>query len=865
MDPVVPYHDVTAGVHQDWVDELSPKGWRPIALNVSGDPADPRYAAVWVQRQGPGWRAIHDVAEQDYQARLADIVAQGFEPAIVSATGPAGRAVFAAVFVAGEPALARHGLRWGKDTDPDTVNQVMKQAFDSRLIPRSIAVYGTVGDPRVAGVWAAAGGRLWSWYWSDDAGHQRIFTAERLGGQHPGQVAVGYGQLLSVYNDDRIGLWSARHGMTAGDYQVAIDQARAAGQQPIAVQAGDLGPPIRYAATFAADDLQRSRHWQVKGPLVPGQGDLDTIFSRAMKRYGIRAATVAVARAGTAYLTRAYTWAEDEWPATTPSTTFRAASVSKAFTCAAIQLLSDTGVINLDASVFSYLGLASNQVPPDPHDAITIRQCATGLSGLPRDFQGSGLPPDPDGNITFREVGISVGHMASVRELAALAYRIPLAYPPGMPPPGLDTYSNLAFHVLGAVVEQASGQGLVDFVNQRLAAPMGITDIRAGATGLGLRHPGEIGAYDSAGVGLSKLDLRPDVLAPAAYGGSLLLDSAPGSGGLVTSAETIARFIGTHAAWDLGGRVTATRYGDFAGTAAAAVSNGVWDVSFLVNRALDKTPADAMDPKDALRDEIVAWLATHGSKLSPFHTGPRFPIRGVLLAGKFRTQAELNVMSKDDMRNTLIVELTNRSNQTNYQAYDNDTLAGMGAVLVFLRQAGIRDDATLRTLSADDQRNIAIVEIDAQTGVGQALQGLTDLELAQVVLGSDRARRGQVPGLVSSWVRGVLLLGGFRTQHELNAMSREDMRNTLIVELTNRTNQTNYQAYNEAELEGLGAVLVLVRALGLRSDAALETMSADEVRNTLIVALDAQTKLGRDLQGLTNLELVLVALTGTTT
>ena len=42
-------------------------------------------------------------------------------------------------------------------------------------------------------------------------------------------------------------------------------------------------------------------------------------------------------------------------------------------------------------------------------------------------------------------------------------------------------------------------------------------------------------------------------------------------------------------------------------------------------------------------------------------------IRGVLLAGKFRTQHELNNMSHDDQRNTLIVELTAHSNQSNYQ------------------------------------------------------------------------------------------------------------------------------------------------------------------------------------------------------
>lgn len=237
-----------------------------------------------------------------------------------------------------------------------------------------------------------------------------------------------------------------------------------------------------------------------------------------------------------------------------------------------------------------------------------------------------------------------------------------------------------------------------------------------------------------------------------------------------------------------------------------------------------------------------------------------FPIRGVLLTGGFRSQAELDSMTHDEMRNTLIVEMTNHSNQADYQGYSNDDLAGAGAVMVFLRNFGIRDDAALRTLSADDQRNIAIVELDAQTGVGPRLQAYSNLELALIALGSDLPWRGQTPGGVSVWIRGVLLLGGFRTQHELNAMSHEDMRNTLIVELTNRTKEADYQAYDDARLEGAGAVLVLLRHMGARTDDELQAMSADDMRNTLIVELNSQTGLGQHLQAMSDLELVLTAL-----
>ncbi len=235
-------------------------------------------------------------------------------------------------------------------------------------------------------------------------------------------------------------------------------------------------------------------------------------------------------------------------------------------------------------------------------------------------------------------------------------------------------------------------------------------------------------------------------------------------------------------------------------------------------------------------------------------------IRGVLLAGHFRKFDELRGMSRDDCRNTLIVVMTDLSNQSNYQAFDDDTLAGMGAVMAFLRESRIRDEAGLRTMSADDQRNTLIVELAAQTGAGvPTLQGLGNLDLVLVGLGSARVT-GSNPGVVSSFIRGVLIAGRFRTQRELNQMSLDDQRNTLIVELTAHSNQSNYQAFNNAELEGMGAVMVYLRGAGIRSDADLRRMSADDQRNTLISALGVQTHLGGELQRLPNLDLVVLGL-----
>jgi len=235
-------------------------------------------------------------------------------------------------------------------------------------------------------------------------------------------------------------------------------------------------------------------------------------------------------------------------------------------------------------------------------------------------------------------------------------------------------------------------------------------------------------------------------------------------------------------------------------------------------------------------------------------------IRGVLLAGQFRSQHDLDTMSDDDQRSTLIAEMAGRSKQVDLLSFNDETLAGMGAVLVFLRTARIRDDAGLKGMTADDMRNTLIVELAAQTKMSiPALQGMGNMDLVLLGLGQSQ------PGALTrgSFIRGVLLAGQFRTQGGLDTMSPEDQRNTLIVEMAAHSSGKvpSFQALNDFDLAGAGAVMVFLRGARIRSDAELKTMSIDDQRNTAIVELDAQTQNGVPvLQGMTSMNLVLAAL-----
>ncbi len=90
---------------------------------------------------------------------------------------------------------------------------------------------------------------------------------------------------------------------------------------------------------------------------------------------------------------------------------------------------------------------------------------------------------------------------------------------------------------------------------------------------------------------------------PNALGGTFVLEVGEGSGGLVTSAPTLAQFIGTHAVWLSGPREPngSTRYGEFEGTFAGIQSRSSgFDIAFLLNRHV---PGPMQNP---LRDAIGA-------------------------------------------------------------------------------------------------------------------------------------------------------------------------------------------------------------------------------------------------------------------
>jgi len=591
------YHGVTGAQHQANFDRLASTGFRIISLSVYGDPSDPRYAAVWVLRGGSAWVAVHGVTASAYQAFFDKYTAQGFVPVLVTATGAVQNAVFAAVFEQGiaGPWFARHGVTFGPQTNAGTFENLNALAWSQNQYVRSLAIYGTPQDRRYAAIWHANPGFVkWHVHDSDSAStYQKNFNAETqlpgvtLNGYRPAYVTLSTDQVYcSVFKDDFIGYWEARHGMTAADYQSEFNKQNAAGRYPICIQGGGVGDQTRYAAIFASQDLPAPRQFTVTGTPVQGLLMFDAQMQAFMQANGVRAAQLAIAKDGAIKLARGYTWAEAGYRLTQPSDPFLLASCSKMFLEAAVQSLYNAGKLQTTTKAYATLGFAG---PADPRsDTITIQQLLDHLGGYndsPVSQGGSGFDP----TYSMRDIAIALGLNRPVTKLdiARYMYARPLDFTPGTSP---SHYSNYGYLLASAVVEAVTGMDYFAYLSQAVLQPLGITELVVSSTMASQRAANQAIAEDEYS-GLSPLDLTSTAPVPCVYGGDgQIKEVAVGCAGLAASARAMVQFAranlvwGNGPRWGDGGSWWLGRTGSTPGASTEAVSrSGGYDWAMTIN------------------------------------------------------------------------------------------------------------------------------------------------------------------------------------------------------------------------------------------------------------------------------------------
>jgi CubicO group peptidase (beta-lactamase class C family) len=186
------------------------------------------------------------------------------------------------------------------------------------------------------------------------------------------------------------------------------------------------------------------------------------------------------------------------------STLFNVGSVSKTFCTTAVMLLVDDGKVKLDDPVVKYL--PEFKMADPRYKDITVRMLLNHSSGLP-------------GSSFANDFGYVYNKTVYGDLLACLA-RSHLKAAPGETAP----YCNDGFTLAEMLVAKVSGQKFVDFLDERIFAPLSLT--RTGAC-VGMRDDDDIAACYQADTGQK---FPPEVL------------SVLGAGGLSSTAEEVLMF-----------------------------------------------------------------------------------------------------------------------------------------------------------------------------------------------------------------------------------------------------------------------------------------------------------------------------------
>lgn len=611
------YHGVDSAGHQQHIQDLSSQNYRMISLSVYGSPV--QYAAVWVQRSGPTWRAVQDLTLADYLTQYNDFVAQGYVPTIVTATGPSDSAVFAGVF----EKITATGFSAYFGFSDSYFPAYNASAKESEQILKTLAVYGTdASDRRYAAVWLPnSGGVKWNAGPMGDDGTQydNWQSGYTQAGLRPVSVdANDGGQYAALFTDDLAGDWVSRHDLTSTEYQDEFDTQVAAGLMPISVQGSGSGSNVRYSAVFVSQDPPIARQWTQVDSAGATYTGVHGVVKQFMQRYGVRAGQLAIRKNGTMKLASGYTWSEPGAPTTQPTTPMRLASVSKAFTSAAISALVQDYGFDLNTKVFSYLGITTVALPTQTKDSrvddITVQELVDHSGGWSRTH--GGIDPVFEGRMMAQALGLS-GHVTK-RDVARYMYGEPLQFTPGAIPSGYglaDYYSNFGYLLLGLVVERRTGQNFIDYVKNRVLTPLGLSSsVFLGTTLRSDKLSGEV-SYDAPAAGLSAWDPWSTAEVPSAYGTFLIAEMDSG-GGLVSSAPTLATFIGTNAAWGMGGRSpNSNRTGEMPGTASRIESRPDdidWAYIFNTNEIPAEIDAYGKSVLDRFADAVNGAITAAG-------------------------------------------------------------------------------------------------------------------------------------------------------------------------------------------------------------------------------------------------------------
>lgn len=282
----------------------------------------------------------------------------------------------------------------------------------------------------------------------------------------------------------------------------------------------------------------------VNGGYISELEILDKTLLGFIEQRNISAAQFVVIKDGVFILNHAYGWydAKHTRPFTTDGV-MRIASITKPITLAAIRNLLQEGKLSATQKVFCLDSSPADcllEIEPlpgatiDPNlKEITVIQLIDHKGGWDRDASF-----DPMFASIKIARALNVQSPPDKYQIAQYMLGQPLDFKPGTK----DVYSNFGYSLLGQIIEKVTGKTYIQYIQEDLFAPLGVTDVYLGAS-LPENHRSEEPDYTCTGKTESVFNPGSQVCWPD---GGWSIEGMDAHGGLVISANSLGTFLNAY-------------------------------------------------------------------------------------------------------------------------------------------------------------------------------------------------------------------------------------------------------------------------------------------------------------------------------
>ncbi|MEM1119737.1 MAG: serine hydrolase [Bacteroidota bacterium] len=493
-------HNMSPDSYQKMADKYHQGGYCLTYVDGYSVKGRVRFSAIWQKGNTDDVKARHGLTASVYQAEVERKHKAGYRLIHVDGYNKNGKAHYAAIWKkqSTKGLSAKHGL-----TGAQYQKQAKKHYEDGYKLVH-ISGFGVGGKAYYAAIWKKGDNtKQITRHGLTAAEYQQAVNKNWPKGYRVTQVDsynVGSKVYYAAIFEKVKGRFSARHHLNGINYQLEIDNHYYQGYKPISVSGHDKGGKVGYAVAFKSVGGWKAKDTQ----------QIEKKVKKVMSRYKIPGASIAIVKDGKLVYAQGFGYGNKEKKEIASATSlYRVASISKPITAAAIMKLVEDGKLSLEDKVFGRGAILGSTYGTKAYGkrekAIKVKHLLEHRAGGNAwdnndDPNPSSGPKDTWNAPMFQEKSKSrkelIGWVLDTRN-------------PSEEVNTVTAYSNFGYCVLGRIIDAKTNAKYQNYVKNKILKPCGITDMRIGAKDKKDRAYREVNYYSSGnpyGLQMKRMD-----------------------------------------------------------------------------------------------------------------------------------------------------------------------------------------------------------------------------------------------------------------------------------------------------------------------------------------------------------------------